>query len=202
MRIKKVLYISLTCLIITSCFTGCKKDKEEQKKDTKKIEQQIEEKKEKEEKKIVCNAFMVTYTTTKEKGEKIRTCMSFAELKDFVKDERKILKTIVIQDVHVIGNEANYEKEIDASELFKDCNNLEIADFSLTSTERYIKVDNMFLDCISLKKIYISDKWDLSNAAESKNMFKNCISLKNFNTKCISSKYATDKKGYLTKKEN
>lgn len=208
MKLKKIVIIVGLMLSLIACFTGCKDKKENEKKENKKQEK-VKEKKEKKEvednENIKSNAFIVTYTTTKEKKEKLRTCMCFEEIKDLVKENKKILKTMNIQDVHVIGNDVNYEEEIDASELFRNCNYLEEVDFSLMSTERFTKIDNMFTDCISLEKIYVSDKWDISNAKISKSMFKNCISLKGdkkFNAKYISSKYATYKDGYLIYKNN
>ena len=99
-------------------------------------------------------------------------------------------------------------------EMFSNSNGgskLEVVDLSAFDTSNVTTTQWMFKDCVNLKTVYVSDKWDMSNVTNSCDMFVNCPNLVGGNGTTISGMdgsvdgtYAridtVENPGYLTEK--
>ena len=78
---------------------------------------------------------------------------------------------------------------------------LKILDLSKFDTNNVINMQYMFYNCISLEKIYISNKWNTNQVTDSSYMFNNTTKLPNYNSSIIDkTKAFAGDGGYLTLK--
>ena len=62
----------------------------------------------------------------------------------------------------------------DMYDMFRGCSGLTRLDLSTFKTDNVTDMSGMFYECSNLKTIYASERWDLSNIQDAKNMFTNC----------------------------
>lgn len=89
--------------------------------------------------------------------------------------------------------------------IFKACSGLETLDLSSWDTTGIQSCDAMFNDCYELKTIYVSDKFNVSNATSGPTLFYNCYNLKgqsgfSYSAYTCGKEYANYQTGYFTYK--
>ena len=89
--------------------------------------------------------------------------------------------------------------------MFRDCDKLTELDLSSFNTSKVTNMNSMFGNCTTLKTIYVSELWDVSNVPSSDSIFYNCqllagaVSYDRTKTDKTMANYTT---GYLTYKKN
>ena len=89
--------------------------------------------------------------------------------------------------------------------MFRDCDKLTELDLSSFNTSKVTTMGTMFGNCTTLKTIYVSELWDVSNVPSSDSIFYNCqslvgaVSYDRTKTDKTMANYTT---GYLTYKKN
>ena len=89
--------------------------------------------------------------------------------------------------------------------MFRDCDKLTELDLSSFNTSKVTNMNSMFGNCTTLKTIYVSKLWDVSNVPSSDSIFYNCqllvgaVSYDRTKTDKTMANYTT---GYLTYKKN
>ena len=101
-------------------------------------------------------------------------------------------------------------KVTDMSDMFSNSNGgsaLQVVDLSAFDTSKVTSTQWMFKDCVNLKTVYVSEKWDMGNVTNSYAMFVNCGKLvggngTTFDSTIIDATYAcvdtAEAPGYLT----
>ena len=95
------------------------------------------------------------------------------------------------------------------SGMFAGCNSVNYLDLTNFNTTKVTNMTEMFYGCMSLKKIYVSDSWNIEKVNRGLDMFKNCYDLEGpydwkYNDDDIDYIYAIigtkTQKGYLSSK--
>ena len=93
------------------------------------------------------------------------------------------------------------EQVTDMRYMFYNCQSLTSLDLSNFNTSKIAYISWMFCDCYNLKNIYVSDKWNADNVADSQGMFHGCDNLPNYSSSSTDKTHANyGTNGYLTYK--
>ena len=99
----------------------------------------------------------------------------------------------------------NVKNVTNMGNMFAVCSNLIVLDLSSFETIKVTDMRSMFKQNKSLKTIYVSDSWNMSNVIESADMFSGCISLTGavpFDSTKTDVSMANYTNGYFTYKKN